>query len=133
MLLIYFVINLPFKDYLTKFGYLMNDDPITGKLRTQQDLEKSIKMLQRYGGLAETGQLDADTIALMGKSRCGVADFGNYKSDNTRRKKRYTLQGSYWRKRVSHILSYMKKKKKKKKKKKSVIVAIASDHMGLET
>lgn len=85
-------------DYLTKFGYLMNDDPRTGKLRTRQDLEKSIKMLQRYANLPETGRMDAATIALMGKSRCGVADYGNYNSDNTRRKKRYTLQGTYWKK-----------------------------------
>lgn len=78
----------------------MNDDPRTGNLRTQQDLEKSIKMLQRYAGLPETGQMDAATIKLMGESRCGVADFG--KSDATkRRKKRYTLQGTTWKKNVS--------------------------------
>lgn len=76
----------------------MTDDPRTGKLRSQQDLEKSIKMLQRYGGLPETGNLDAATIKLMGESRCGVSDFG--KTDNTRRKKRYTLQGSRWKKHV---------------------------------
>lgn len=58
-------------------------------------------MLQRYAGLPETGQLDAETIKLMGQSRCGVADFG--KTDNTRRKRRYTLQGTYWKKRVSEI------------------------------
>ena len=55
-------------------------------------------MLQRYAGLRETGQFDAATIAMMGKSRCGVADFG--KADNARRKKRFTLQGTYWKKKV---------------------------------
>lgn len=85
-------------DFLTKFGYLMNDDPRTGTLRSQADLEKAIKMLQRYANLPETGKMDAATIAQMGKSRCGVADYGNYNSDNTRRKKRYTLQGSSWKK-----------------------------------
>lgn len=84
-------------DWLTRYGYLVNSDPRTGNLRTQQDLEKSIKMLQRYAGIPETGQLDAATIKLMGTSRCGVADFG--KADNTRRRKRYTLQGTYWKKR----------------------------------
>lgn len=78
---------------------MVADDPRTGNLRSQQDLEKSIKMLQRYGGLPETGKLDAATIKLMGESRCGVSDFG--KTDNTRRKKRYTLQGSRWKKHVS--------------------------------
>lgn len=84
----------------------MNDDPRTWKLRTRQDLEKSIKMLQRYANLPETGRMDAATIALMGKSRCGVADYGNYNSDNTRRKKRYTLQGTYWKKRVSQVFRF---------------------------
>lgn len=84
----------------------MNDDPRTGKLRTRQDLEKSIKMLQRYANLPETGRMDAATIAQMGKSRCGVADYGNYNSDNTRRKKRYTLQGTYWKKRVGQVFRF---------------------------
>ena len=77
----------------------MNDDPRTGNLRSQQDLEKSIKMLQRYAGLKETGQMDADTIKLMGDSRCGVSDFGR-SDNNKRRKKRFTLHGSYWQKKV---------------------------------
>lgn len=63
-------------------------------------------MLQRYANLPETGRMDAATIALMGKSRCGVADYGNYNSDNTRRKKRYTLQGTYWKKRVSQVFRF---------------------------
>lgn len=89
-------------DWLSRYGYLVNDDPRSGNLRTQQDLEKSIKMLQRYAGLPETGQMDAATIKLMGESRCGVADFGT--SDATkRRKKRYTLQGTTWKK---NLLTY---------------------------
>ena len=87
-----------FKDWLTRYGYLVNDDPRTGNLRSQQDLEKAVKMLQRYAGLPETGQLDAATIKRMGESRCGVPDFG--KADSAKRKKRFTLQGTYWKKRV---------------------------------
>ena len=82
---------------------MVTDDPRTGKLRSQQDLQKSIKMLQRYGGLPETGNLDAATIKLMGESRCGVSDFG--KTDNNRRRKRYTLQGTRWKKQVSQYSS----------------------------
>ncbi|XP_068705205.1 matrix metalloproteinase-24-like isoform X1 [Montipora foliosa] len=74
-------------DWLTRYGYLVDDDPRTGKLRSQQDVEQSIKVLQRYAGLKETGQMDPDTIKLMGKSRCGLSDFA-----------RFTLQGSYWKK-----------------------------------
>ena len=37
----------------------------------------------------------------MSKSRCGVADFG--KTDNMGRKKRYILQGTYWKKKVMHL------------------------------
>ena len=57
-------------------------------------------MFQRFAGLPETGQLDQATLYQMSKSRCGVADFG--KTDNMRRKKRYTLQGTYWKKKVMH-------------------------------
>lgn len=57
-------------------------------------------MLQRFAGLPETGQLDEATLKQMSQSRCGVADFG--KTDNMRRKKRYTLQGTYWKKKVMH-------------------------------
>lgn len=57
-------------------------------------------MLQRFAGLPETGQLDQATLKQMSQSRCGVADFG--KTDNMRRKKRYTLQGTYWKKKVMH-------------------------------
>jgi len=74
-------------------------------------LEKAIKMLQRFAGLPETGQLDQATLDQMSKSRCGVADFG--KTDNMRRKKRYTLQGTYWKKKVMHTGYPVLRKKRK--------------------
>ena len=86
---------------MTKYGYLVPSDPRTGNLRPKQDLEKAVKMLQRFAGLPETGQLDEATLKQMSQSRCGVADFG--KTDNMRRKKRYTLQGTYWKKKVMHL------------------------------
>ena len=81
-----------------KYGYLQDQDPRSGKLRTREELVAGIKLFQRYGGLKETGVVDAYTLALMGTDRCGVADFS--KSDRARRKRRYTLQGSNWRKKV---------------------------------
>ena len=86
------------QSYLSKFGYLVDSDPRSGTLRSKDDLEKAVRLLQRYAGLKETGQIDAATIKLMSKDRCGVPDFS--KSDNARRRRRYTLQGSKWLKKV---------------------------------
>ena len=77
---------------------MVSPDSRSGKLRTKEDYVAGIKQLQRYAGLKETGQLDADTLALIKTDRCGVADFSQ--SDNTKRRKRYTLQGSSWKKKV---------------------------------
>ena len=76
-----------------------------------------MKQVQKFGGLNETGVLDAETIELMNTPRCGVPDLikgyenlididddledeeesdGYYPS----RKKRYALQGSRWKKRT---------------------------------
>ena len=87
-----------FQDYLVKFGYLVRKDPRNGQIMSQADLVQSIRSLQRFAGLNETGKLDAATIALMGKSRCGVPD--KSPADKAKRKRRYTLHGTYWRKKV---------------------------------
>lgn len=51
------------------------------------------------GGKPETGKLDdPDLLALIDQPRCGMPDVGP--SDNARRKRRYTLQGSRWHKKV---------------------------------
>lgn len=68
---------------------------------SQADLVQSIRSLQRFAGLNETGSLDAATITLMGTPRCGMAD--KSPADKARRKRRYTLHGTYWRKRVSWL------------------------------
>ncbi|KAK3719198.1 hypothetical protein QZH41_011746 [Actinostola sp. cb2023] len=93
--------------YLDKYGYLTPLDPINGKLRTSEELQQAVKMFQRMGGIPETGKLDdPELLALIEKPRCGVPDFGP--ADNAKRKRRHTLQGSYWKKKdlTYKILNY---------------------------
>ena len=70
-----------------------------------EELQAAIKKMQRIAGLKETGDIsDPKTLAMVKKPRCGVQDFGP--SDVARRKKRYALEGSYWRKTVSKPIRY---------------------------
>ena len=65
---------------------------------SQADLVQSICSLQRFAGINETCKLDQATISLMGTPRCGMPD--KSPADKARRKRRYTLHGTYWRKKV---------------------------------
>lgn len=89
---------------MIQYGYINEPDPLSGRLRTKEELVSGIKLLQRYGGLKETGEFDNATLKLMAKDRCGVTDFS--KSDSARRKRRYTLQGSKWRRKVGVWFNY---------------------------
>ncbi|KAK3727483.1 hypothetical protein QZH41_006424 [Actinostola sp. cb2023] len=84
------------QDYLTKFGYLVRKDPRQGQIMSQADLVQSICSLQQFAGINETCKLDQATISLMGTPRCGMPD--KSPADKARRKRRYTLHGTYWRK-----------------------------------
>ena len=93
------------QDYLIKYGYLKQPDHRIGNALSMKDLRVAIKKLQRIAGLKETGDIsDLKTLAMVKKPRCGVQDFGP--SDIARRKKRYALEGSYWRKTVSKPIRY---------------------------
>lgn len=61
-----------------------------------------ISKLQRRAGINVTGVLDTETKKLLLIPRCGVRE-DDYKDQEygTKRKKRFTLQGSTWNKRVS--------------------------------
>jgi len=83
-------------DYLSRFGYYKTPDSRLGSLQIKDSITNSIKSLQRFAGLRETGQLDSETKALMKQDRCGLSDNGH--NLNTRRKRRFTLQGSTWKK-----------------------------------
>lgn len=61
-----------------------------------------ISKLQRRAGINVTGVLDTETKKLLLIPRSGVTE-DDYKDQEygTKRKKRFTLQGSTWNKRVS--------------------------------
>ena len=68
-----------------------------------------VSKLQFRAGLEQTGQLDDETKKLFVIARCGNL---NEEDDKQivgalkRRKKRYNLQGTYWRKKVSDLYMY---------------------------
>ncbi|KAI4884523.1 hypothetical protein NFI96_020489, partial [Prochilodus magdalenae] len=98
-------------DWLSRYGYLPPPDPRTGKLQTKEGIEKAIRQMQRFGGLKETGKLDADTLKLMSTPRCSLPDIvGTEDMLRKRRRKRYALSGLRWEKSVLtwSVLNYPK-------------------------
>ena len=90
------------QDYLIKYGYLSYPDHKIGKVISMEELRAAVRKMQRFAGLEETGDIsDPKALALVKRIRCGVPDVGP--SDNARRKRRYALQGSHWRKTVSNV------------------------------
>ena len=86
--------------YLTRFGYLHTPaTPATplSYLAREDGVAEAVTRMQRFGGVAETGEVDAETAELLRTPRCGLPDHA------AARRRRYALQGSRWRKRV---LSY---------------------------
>ena len=84
-------------DFLSRYGYYQAPDPQVGRNAIEEDLSMSLKRLQRFANIPETGVMDEQTRKFMNTPRCGVPDFGP--SDNARRKRRFVLQGSTWKKR----------------------------------
>ncbi|XP_053270467.1 matrix metalloproteinase-17 [Pleuronectes platessa] len=86
-------------DWLSRYGYLPPQDPRTSQLRTKEGIEKAIKVMQRFGGVQETGVLDSATLKLISTPRCSLPDIvGSEDMLRKRRRKRYALTGLKWHK-----------------------------------
>jgi len=94
--------------YLRKYGYLSDvaASPSPGGATSQphqafENLAEAVRLLQRFGGLPETGVVDGETEELMARPRCGVKDLNHQTrrdGNNTKRLGQYQLQGSKWHK-----------------------------------
>lgn len=87
-------------DWLSRYGYLPPPDPRTSKLQTKDGIEKAIRVMQRFGGVRETGVLDSETLKLMSTPRCSLPDIVGSEDmlRRRRRRKRYALSGLKWHK-----------------------------------
>ncbi|MEQ2218509.1 hypothetical protein XENOCAPTIV_004176, partial [Xenoophorus captivus] len=87
-------------DWLSRYGYLPPPDPRTSKLQTKEGIEQAIRVMQRFGGIQETGLIDSETLKLMSTPRCSLPDIvgGEDMRRRKRRRKRYALSGLKWHK-----------------------------------
>ncbi|XP_046637880.1 uncharacterized protein LOC124316155 isoform X3 [Daphnia pulicaria] len=84
-------------EYLERFGYLERgpqDSSYSQSVKAESFID-AIKDFQSFAGLKKTGELDKETLELINKPRCGVADRIRPSSSSTRRK-RFAIQGSHW-------------------------------------
>ncbi|XP_070783335.1 matrix metalloproteinase-25 isoform X1 [Enoplosus armatus] len=90
-------------DWLSRYGYLPPPDPRTSKLQTKEGIERAIRVMQRFGGVQETGVIDSETLKLMSTPRCSLPDIVGSEDmlrrrKRRRRRKRYALSGLKWHK-----------------------------------
>ncbi|XP_071763454.1 matrix metalloproteinase-25 [Centroberyx gerrardi] len=87
-------------DWLSRYGYLPPPDPRVSKLQTKAGIERAIRVMQRFGGIQETGTLDSETLKLMSTPRCSLPDIVGSEDmlKRRRRRKRYALSGLKWQK-----------------------------------
>lgn len=86
-------------DWLTRYGYLPPPHPAQARLQSPAMLRDAVKVMQRFAQLPETGLLDPLTMATMSKRRCSLPDvLGVAGLVRRRRRRRYALSGSMWKK-----------------------------------
>ncbi|CAL1599368.1 unnamed protein product [Knipowitschia caucasica] len=88
-------------DWLSRYGYLPPPDPRSNRLQTREGIETAIRIMQRFGGVTETGVLDAETLRLMSAPRCSLPDIVGSEDmlrKRRRRRRRYALSGLKWHK-----------------------------------
>lgn len=73
----------------------MNDNELN--LLDHREIERAIKLMQKYAHLPQTGRMDQRTMDIMKSPRCGVPDV---KSSTTKYRrsitKRFAVYGSKW-------------------------------------
>ncbi|KAL3268417.1 hypothetical protein HHI36_007530 [Cryptolaemus montrouzieri] len=86
--------------FMKQFGYLAKDKETSAALYTEEGLSETIKAVQKFGAIEETGKLDNATLKLMASPRCGNPDVIQRK-----RSKRFTFGSNGWNKK--HITFYV--------------------------
>lgn len=84
--------------YLQRYGY-MNGTLANANLISEDSFHEAVTSFQRFAGIPETGSVDSLTVRYMQMPRCGNKDRSGKGENGKRRKrrKRYALQGSKWR------------------------------------
>ncbi|XP_050429596.1 matrix metalloproteinase-16-like isoform X2 [Adelges cooleyi] len=89
-------INQETLEFMQKYGYLDQNGPQA--LSTSDSLISALKLVQKFGGLEETGNINSDTLKLIKSKRCGVTDVSRSLDHNYVRSKRFAASSSGWNK-----------------------------------
>lgn len=81
-------------EFLRRYGYLESGPSDSEALYSEDAVVDAIKIMQQFGGLKQTGELNDETLELLIKPRCGRADILP-----KIRNKRFVIGGAGWRKR----------------------------------
>lgn len=71
-------VSVFFQDYLEKFYQLPTYRSKYERRKSASEIVETLKEMQRFFGLNETGRLNNETLEMMRKPRCGVPDSGDF-------------------------------------------------------